>query len=65
MIFARNEIEYLSSIDGRSKADPAIVTDMWHRLDALRCFDQNINQADWRPHSNVPDSSSNRKSADS
>jgi hypothetical protein len=55
MVFARNEIEYLSSQDRRSETDLAFVSDMWHRLDALRCFDQNINQADWQPHSSVPD----------
>jgi hypothetical protein len=65
MIFARNEIEYLSSMDGRFKTDPAIVSDMWRRLDALRCFDQNIDQRDWQPHSSAPDSRSSRQTAES
>jgi len=55
MVFARNEIEYLGSIDnsgsidGRSQVDPAMIDEMWHRLDALRRHDQDINASDWRP----------------
>jgi hypothetical protein len=51
MMFAtRNEIEYLSSIDKQSGEDPALIDEMWHRLDALRCYDQNISASDWGPH---------------
>jgi hypothetical protein len=55
MVFARNEMEYLGSIDdcgstdGESHADPAMIDEMWHRLDALRRHDQDINASDWRP----------------
>ena len=45
-----NEIEYLGSIDCQAPEDPALVDEMWQRLDALRRYDQNISDSDWRPH---------------
>ncbi len=56
MVFARNEIEYLGSLDNLgsmengSQADPAMIDEMWHRLDALRCHDQDFNASDCLPH---------------
>ena len=46
-----NEIEYLGSIEGKSNEDAALMREMSRRLDALRCFDQNFSDADWRPRS--------------
>jgi len=43
-----NEIEYLNSISG-SEENPDVVREMSERLDALRRFDQDISEADWRP----------------
>lgn len=50
----RNEIEYLSSIEGNEAADAKLIRDMSRRLDALRRFDQNFSAADWRPHRSTP-----------
>jgi hypothetical protein len=48
----RNEIEYLNAIDGESVADAHTIDEMTRWLDALRRFDQNFCQADWRPEHN-------------
>jgi hypothetical protein len=48
----RNEIEYLSSIDGDAKTDAGTIDEMTRRLDALRRFDQNFFKADWQPEHN-------------
>jgi hypothetical protein len=45
----RNEIEYLSSIDGNAKTDAGTIDEMTRQLDALRRFDQNFFKADWQP----------------
>jgi hypothetical protein len=45
-----NEIEYLGNIEGTSAEDPKLIREMCQRLDALRRFDQNFSDADWRPH---------------
>jgi hypothetical protein len=65
MVFARNEIEYLNSLERRSTVDPAIVDEMWHRLDALRCFEQNVAASDWQPHTATRDHHSQYLRADS
>ncbi len=44
-----NEIEYLGAIEGTTAEDPKLVHEMWQRLEALRRFDQNFCDADWRP----------------
>ena len=44
----RNEIEYLSSVDVLSAEDPALISEMAERLDALRRFDQDFSFNDWR-----------------
>jgi hypothetical protein len=51
MVFARNEMEYLGSIDSSKQVDLKMIDEMWHRLDALRCHDQEIEASDWRPNS--------------
>ena len=48
----RNEIEYLSAIDGDAKTDAGTIDEMTRRLDALRRFDQNFFEADWQPEHN-------------
>jgi hypothetical protein len=50
MVFARNEMEYLGSIDVSKQVDLELIDEMWHRLDALRCHDQEIDASDWRPN---------------
>jgi hypothetical protein len=42
-------IDNVGSIDRGSRADPAMIDEMWHRLEALRCHDQDIDASDWRP----------------
>lgn len=55
MVFARREMEYLGSIGNAGLTDPGasvdatMIDEMWHRLDALRCHDQDFNANDWRP----------------
>jgi hypothetical protein len=51
MVFARYEMEYLGSIDCSEHVDLELIDEMWHRLDALRCHDQEIDASDWRPTS--------------
>jgi hypothetical protein len=46
----REEIEYVGSIDDEGQRNPALVDEMWHQLEALRYYDQNISAGDWRPH---------------
>jgi hypothetical protein len=46
---AWNEIEYLGAVEGVAAKDANWVREMWRRLDALRRFDQNFCDADWRP----------------
>ena len=62
MRFARsNEIEYLGDIEGATAKNPRLIHEMSRQLDALRRFDQNFCDADFRPHSGAsswrPDSS--------
>jgi hypothetical protein len=45
-----NEIEYLGAIEGIDEADSSLICEMRQRLDALRRFDQNFSDDDWRPH---------------
>ena len=45
----RNEIEYLGLNDGLVAADPKLIDEMCRRLDALRRYDQNFCDCDWRP----------------
>jgi hypothetical protein len=45
---ARNEIAYLSSVEG-SPNDAGLVREMTRQLDALRRYDQCFCEADWRP----------------
>ncbi len=49
MFAARNEIEYLSSMDGKAFQDPIVIREMARRLDALRRYDQHFYDASWRP----------------
>jgi hypothetical protein len=46
----RQEIEYVGSIDNEGSRNPALVDQMWHQLEALRCYDQNFSAGDWQPH---------------
>jgi len=46
----RQEIEYVGSMDDEGTRNPALVDEMWHKLEALRCYDQNFSSVDWRPH---------------
>jgi hypothetical protein len=46
----QNEIELLGSNDGRVAADSQLIDEMCRRLNALRRYDQNISESDWRPH---------------
>ena len=46
----RNEIEYLGSVDGRATESVDLIDEMCQRLDALRRYDQNFSDSDWRPH---------------
>jgi hypothetical protein len=48
-----NEIEYLATNGGIAAEDARLVREMWERLDAVRCFDQNFSPADWRPHRGI------------
>jgi hypothetical protein len=47
---AREEIEYVGSIDDEGRQNPTLIDEMWHQLEALRCYDQRISAGDWRPH---------------
>ncbi len=49
MFAARDEIEYLSALDGKAFQDPVVIREMARRLDALRRYDQHFYDADWRP----------------
>lgn len=49
----QNEIEYLGSIAGRGVENPRLVDEMWQRLEALRRYDQNFSDSDWRPPANT------------
>lgn len=51
----QNEIEYLGANDGEV-ANPALVDEMCRRLNALRRFEQNINESDWRPQAHKTNS---------
>jgi hypothetical protein len=46
-----NEIEYLAQIEGTTAKNRGLIREMVRRLDALRRFDQNFCDADFRPHS--------------
>jgi len=46
----QEEIEYVGSIDDEGRRNPALVDELWHQLEALRCYDQNFSAGDWRPH---------------
>jgi hypothetical protein len=46
----QSEIEYLGSNDQRVAADPNLIDEMSQRLNALRRYDQNFSESDWRPH---------------
>jgi hypothetical protein len=46
----RNEIDYLGSLDSEANQDPKLIEEMRDRLDALRRYDQDFNDSDWRPH---------------
>jgi hypothetical protein len=41
-------MEYLDSLDPESR-DPKFIEEMQMRLDALRRYDQNFSDKDWRP----------------
>jgi hypothetical protein len=45
----RNEIEYLGSIEHGNSCDPSLVDELWHRLEALRFYDQNFQTIDRSP----------------
>ena len=50
MYVARNnEIEYLGRLEKES-LDTQLVDELSQRLEALRRFDQNFSENDWRPH---------------
>ncbi|HEX4412865.1 MAG TPA: hypothetical protein VH107_04500 [Lacipirellulaceae bacterium] len=67
MVFARHEMEYLGSIDTSPFMDPGasvdatMIDEMWHRLDALRCHDQDFDADDWRPRAVRPGTKSRRR----
>jgi hypothetical protein len=46
---AWSEIEYLGAIEGVTAKDPRVISEMCRRLEALRRFDQNFSDADWKP----------------
>jgi hypothetical protein len=48
----RQEIEYLGSHEANSVNNATLIDEMTRQLDALRRFDQNFSQADWRPEPN-------------
>jgi hypothetical protein len=50
-----NELDYLGSIDRDAKSNSAFAEELVRRLDALRRYDQDFDESDWRPH-RQPDS---------
>jgi hypothetical protein len=44
----RQEIEYLSAMDGNGR-DHKLIRELSRQLDALRRYDQCFSEADWRP----------------
>lgn len=58
-----DEIDYLSSIDGKATRDDVFMQEMSRQLDALRCFDQLFCDADWRPRPDAWRSAPPRKAS--
>lgn len=50
MQFTTNEIEYLGARERRTPENVELVDEMWQQLDALRRFDQDFNENDFKPH---------------
>jgi hypothetical protein len=45
----QHEIEYLGLLGGKASGDPEMIDELRQRLDALRRYDQNFSESDWRP----------------
>jgi hypothetical protein len=45
----QHEIEYLGLLSGKASGDVEMMDELRRRLDALRCYDQNFSESDWRP----------------
>lgn len=54
MTFAtRNEIEYLSALDQEASIDRGLFEEPGDRLEALRRYDQCIEETDWHPSGKI------------
>lgn len=45
----QHEIEYLGVLSSKTHGDQEMIDELRQRLDALRCYDQNVSEADWHP----------------
>ena len=61
MTFAtRNEIEYLSTLDHEAAIDRDLFEELGDRLEALRRYDQCVDESDWHPAGHLSESRDGR-----